>query len=54
VTGLSKRAKEVVCNEHHAKEQHALVKPAGHTPRQWRCKARMSGGWLGKGTVHWK
>jgi len=36
VTRLRQRAEQVVSNEHHTKYQHALVKPAGHTPAQGR------------------
>ena len=34
IFGLAQGAKQVAGNKNHAKQQHALVKPAGHAPEQ--------------------
>jgi hypothetical protein len=40
VFGLTQGAKQVTGNEHHAKQQHAFIQPAGHAAAQTGCRQR--------------
>ena len=55
---LRQGAEQIACNEDHAEQQHALVEPAGHAPRQSRghlwggCDCGCRGGGGGCGVRH--